>query len=134
MLWRDPRDIIGKTGWTRKAKHCFVGRVNYGRKTYYFAIMGSMSLWKDLKKLIDAFTGTITQYKRRTYHEKIWSREARKRIQRALKKGGFYRGAIDGKIGPQSQKAIVKFQKKQGIRADGMAGPSTYKRLKKYFK
>jgi len=22
LLWRDPRDIIGKTGWTRKARYC----------------------------------------------------------------------------------------------------------------
>lgn len=132
LLWRDPRDIVGKTGWTRKAKHCFVGRVNYGTRIYVFAIMGSVSLWKDLKTLIDAFTGTIIQNKRRTFHEKHWSPAERKRIQKALKKAGYYRGDIDAKFGPQTQKAIVQFQKKRGLKPDGMVGPKTYKLLKRY--
>jgi len=133
LLWRDPRDIIGKTGWTRKARHCFVGRVTYGVKVYTFAIMGSVRPWKDLKILIDAFTGSIKQFKRRTFHEKNWSLAERKKIQRGLKKARLYKGEIDGKFGPMTQKAIMQFQSRHKLRADGMVGKKTYRTLKKYF-
>jgi peptidoglycan hydrolase-like protein with peptidoglycan-binding domain len=53
-------------------------------------------------------------------------------IQTALKNAGFYSGVIDGKIGPNSKKAIVEFQKSQGLVADGKVGPKTWEALVKY--
>lgn len=53
-------------------------------------------------------------------------------IQRALKKAGFYHGPLDGKIGPQSRKAIQSFQTKHGLEPDGVVGPRTWKALEKY--
>jgi peptidoglycan hydrolase-like protein with peptidoglycan-binding domain len=53
-------------------------------------------------------------------------------IQTALKNAGFYSGAIDGKIGPNSKKAIVEFQKSQGLAADGKVGPKTWEVLVKH--
>jgi len=53
-------------------------------------------------------------------------------IQTALKNAGFYSGAIDVKIGPNSKKAIVEFQKSQGLAADGKVGPKTWEALVKY--
>jgi murein L,D-transpeptidase YcbB/YkuD len=53
-------------------------------------------------------------------------------IQTALKNAGFYTGTIDGKIGPNSKKAIIEFQKSQGLVADGKVGPKTWLALGKY--
>ena len=53
-------------------------------------------------------------------------------IQTALKNAGFYTGAIDGKIGPVSKKAIESFQKENGLTADGKVGPKTWEALSKY--
>jgi lipoprotein-anchoring transpeptidase ErfK/SrfK len=36
-------------------------------------------------------------------------------LQTLLKEKGFYRGAIDGKIGPQTQQAIMAFRKEVGV-------------------
>lgn len=55
-----------------------------------------------------------------------------KDIQRALKNANFYAGAIDGKIGPKTQKAIEEFQKAKGLKADGKVGPKTWAELEKY--
>lgn len=55
-------------------------------------------------------------------------------IQTALKKAGFYTGAIDGKIGPLTSKAIEEFQKANGLKADGKVGPKTWAVLNKYLK
>jgi len=47
-------------------------------------------------------------------------------IQTALKNAGYYTGLIDGKIGPQTKKAIEEFQKANGLQADGKVGPKTW--------
>lgn len=55
-----------------------------------------------------------------------------KDIQRALKAAGFYTGTIDGKIGPATKKAVMDFQKANGLKADGKVGPKTMAALDKY--
>jgi peptidoglycan hydrolase-like protein with peptidoglycan-binding domain len=55
-----------------------------------------------------------------------------KEIQTALKKAGYYAGAIDGKIGPKTMKAIEEFQKAKGLKVDGKVGPRTWAELEKY--
>ncbi|MDP3143645.1 MAG: peptidoglycan-binding domain-containing protein [Candidatus Omnitrophota bacterium] len=53
-------------------------------------------------------------------------------IQTALKNAGYYTGAIDGKIGPKSKKAIEAFQKDNGLKADGKVGSKTWAKLQAY--
>lgn len=57
-----------------------------------------------------------------------------KQIQLALKKAGFYKGAIDGKIGPQTRRAIREFQKARGLKPDGVVGKKTWEELRTYLK
>jgi D-alanyl-D-alanine carboxypeptidase (penicillin-binding protein 5/6) len=53
-LLDDPRtNVIGKTGWTRVAKKCFVGAATQDGRRVLFAVMGSTNLWGDLRRLID---------------------------------------------------------------------------------
>lgn len=47
-------------------------------------------------------------------------------IQAALKNAGYYAGAVDDKIGPQTKKAIEEFQKAKGLQVDGKVGPKTW--------
>ncbi len=54
------------------------------------------------------------------------------KIQTALKNAGVYNGAIDGKIGPASKRAIEAFQKSNGLKADGKVGPKTWAALEPY--
>lgn len=55
-----------------------------------------------------------------------------RQIQTALKNAGYYQGAIDGKIGPKSKKAIRDFQEAKGLKVDGKVGPKTWAELEKY--
>lgn len=57
---------------------------------------------------------------------------ANKEIQLALKNAGYYTGAIDGKLGPKSSRAIEEFQKANGLVADGKVGPKTWAALSRY--
>ncbi len=52
-----------------------------------------------------------------------------KEVQRRLKQWGYYSGAVDGIFGSATKKAVVAFQKKNGLTADGIVGKATYKAL-----
>jgi peptidoglycan hydrolase-like protein with peptidoglycan-binding domain len=64
--------------------------------------------------------------------EEKLSKDRKKQIQVALQKSGFYKGKIDGKIGPQTKRAIKAFQKANGLEADGIVGKRTAEKLNKY--
>ncbi|MBQ2676496.1 MAG: spore cortex-lytic enzyme [Clostridia bacterium] len=51
------------------------------------------------------------------------------KIQTRLKKWGYYKGSVDGIYGSQTKSAVMKFQKKNGLKADGIAGPATLKAI-----
>ena len=53
-------------------------------------------------------------------------------IQTALKNAGIYNGAIDGKIGPASKRAIEEFQRRNNLKADGKVGPKTWAALEQF--
>ena len=42
---------------------------------------------------------------------------------------GYYHGAIDGAIGPQTRAAVLEFQRAEGLTADGSPGPLTQEAL-----
>lgn len=57
---------------------------------------------------------------------------SKKEIQEALKAAGFYQGAIDGKLGPQTREAIRSFQQVHGLKVDGVVGRQTWEKLSPY--
>ena len=50
--------------------------------------------------------------------------------QKKLKTLGHYAGNIDDIFGPKTERAVMRFQKSEGIKADGIIGPVTRKHLK----
>lgn len=52
-----------------------------------------------------------------------------KEIQTRLKKWGFYNGKVDGIYGTATKNAVIKFQKKYGLTADGIAGKKTLAKM-----
>ncbi len=48
-----------------------------------------------------------------------------RQIQRKLKSLGFYNGSVDGIYGSATKNAVIAFQRSCGIKADGIAGPTT---------
>lgn len=52
-----------------------------------------------------------------------------KTMQRKLKNWGYYNGAIDGIFGAQTKKAVIYFQRKNGLTPDGIVGEKTLKAL-----
>ena len=52
-----------------------------------------------------------------------------RQIQTALKRQGYYNGAIDGVFGSATQTAVRKFQAAKGLAVDGICGTSTLSAL-----
>lgn len=46
-------------------------------------------------------------------------------VQQKLKQYGYYDDAVDGVFGKETYNAVVWFQEKNGLKADGAVGPST---------
>jgi len=99
---------VGKTGYTRAARHCFVGAfVSEGRE-YRVACMGSGRLWEDLKVLT---TGSSPKAPAAS----AWPSERLRAVQRALAKLGY--------------RSLARFQKEQHLLADGEPRDATCKAL-----
>ena len=52
-----------------------------------------------------------------------------KEVQRRLKQWGYYSGSVDGIFGSATKKAVIYFQQKNGLTADGIVGKATYAAL-----
>ena len=47
------------------------------------------------------------------------------RVQQRLKQYGYYDGVVDGVFGQETYAAVLWFQRKNGLTADGVAGSAT---------
>ena len=52
-LWRIEGAEGGKTGYTLAARQTYVGKFSNGEATFIVAIMGSETMWRDLKQLVN---------------------------------------------------------------------------------
>lgn len=131
MLWRRS-GVIGKTGYTRRARHCFVGYIQRGSKNAVVSVLGSRKLWADLNSLYDHHVGFKRAETRKglafgSRGKDVWQ------LQNALKKAGYFHDQATGFFGPITKRAVIQFQKAKGLSADGVVGPSTKKALAPYF-
>ena len=53
-------------------------------------------------------------------------------IQQALTQAGYYKGTVDGVMGPRTRRAIRAFQEASGLAVDGKCGRRTWDKLKQY--
>src|SRR5699024_3128610 len=52
-----------------------------------------------------------------------------RRLQRLLREEGFNPGSIDGIFGPQTQRAVIAFQRSENLTPDGIVGVNTWTAL-----
>ncbi|MBE5749678.1 MAG: spore cortex-lytic enzyme [Clostridiales bacterium] len=80
-----------------------------------------------------AVTGNIARPNVETAYAAVYQQGNRgttvKTIQRKLKNWGYYNGAVDGIFGSQTKTAVKYFQRKNGLKVDGIVGNQTLKAL-----
>lgn len=132
MLWRTG-GVIGKTGWTRTARHCFAGRVQARGQVIFVGLMGSQRrqyLWSDLRRIEAIPTGKMP--KPIVSAPEMPTRKETLKIQKALQHAGFFKGKPTGFYGKRTRAAVRNFQKAKGIQVTGTVGPQTWQKLKAY--
>jgi D-alanyl-D-alanine carboxypeptidase (penicillin-binding protein 5/6) len=132
MLWRTS-GVIGKTGWTRSARHCFAGRVQSRGRVIYVGLMGSPSrqyLWSDLRRIEYIPSGKMP--KPIASAPALPDRLETLKIQKALHRAGYFKGNPTGFYGKRTKASVRKFQKAKGLTVTGTVGPQTWKSLKAY--
>lgn len=131
MLWRAPHKIEGKTGFTRRALHCFVGNIKAPRRgDFMVAIMGSLRPWHDLTVLL-GITRAFEPFQMQFNRINLTQKEVAE-IQRALRLAGFSAGPVDGIFGSRTLKAVKAFQRSRALAPDGIVGAKTWARLKPF--
>jgi serine-type D-Ala-D-Ala carboxypeptidase (penicillin-binding protein 5/6) len=132
MLWRTD-GVIGKTGWTRTARHCFAGRIQSNGEVIFVGLMGSQKrqyLWSDLLRVAAVPSGKIP--KPVILAPKMPTRNETLKIQKALQRAGYFKGNPTGFYGKRTQAAARNFQRSKGLSATGWVGSDTWKKLKAY--
>jgi D-alanyl-D-alanine carboxypeptidase (penicillin-binding protein 5/6) len=86
LLWSNEDVIVGKTGYTRRARHCFVGAAERWNAAVIVAVLGSpnrQSLWRDSEELamkgfrVMANNEEPIVYFTKTHDEKIVTKKTR---------------------------------------------------------
>ncbi|MCK5160236.1 MAG: peptidoglycan-binding protein [Candidatus Aureabacteria bacterium] len=130
FLWQYPGMVIGKTGFTKAAGHCYAGYAVYGGKRVIVALLKSKKpVWADLNRLLDYAFGLNTVL---LDPNNNIVRDTRN-IQILLKKAGFNPGPIDGIKGPKTRAAIRKFQGQNNLKPTGVVDGKAWKKLKRFF-
>ena len=72
---------------------------------------------------------TILPYNVTTVHAAVLKQGSRgstvRTLQQKLKNWGYYTGSVDGIYGSKTTSAVKYFQRKNGLKVDGIAGPKT---------
>ena len=130
MLWSDKFDVIGKTGYTRSSRYCFVGRLIEKNKDVFLGILGSNKLWTDVRRLCSYPNAKMLTLVRA--NQRLWSTEAIVGIEQSLVNAGYAVGAVDGIFNLQTLAAVEIFQKDHDIPVDGILGGQTMSVLSNY--
>ncbi len=75
-----------------------------------------------------ALTVCLNAVQAATYRQGSTGQQVRT-IQDKLKRWGYYDGEVDGVFGSGTRAAVVKFQQKNGLTADGVVGQNTLRAL-----
>ena len=58
LLWKNwKKNIYGKTGYTKKARYCFVGYLEEGKDTFIMAVFGCRKRWSDIRYIVTTYGG-----------------------------------------------------------------------------
>jgi D-alanyl-D-alanine carboxypeptidase (penicillin-binding protein 5/6) len=135
LLWRYSNQlVVGKTGFTRAARRCFLGHATYGNNKVIICVLNTHERWIDEYKLLDYRFGQAKKKSKTSkaidINQKIHGKTGTIKIQRALYNAGYDPGGVDGIFGSKTLDAVLQFQRTFGLKVDGIVGKQTLVKLK----
>lgn len=112
----DVDEVLGKTGYTRRAQRCFAGQVVLGGRRHTIVLLGSKNLWGDLKILRTWTKNFVAALEHNRRH---LSRSGVKSWQSRLSKAGHDPGPVDGVWGAKTQMAYLRWEQARSKSPDG---------------
>jgi hypothetical protein len=88
----------------------------------------SVSYWLETEPGYRQYPTTFLPVLRRQFF-RFTNRFETMTAQTILRRTGFYTGALDGKYGAASRRAVLAFQKARRLDQDGVTGPATWREL-----
>lgn len=88
----------------------------------------SRALWLETRPGYRQYPTTFLPVLRRQFF-RFTNRFETLTAQTILRRTGFYTGALDGKYGAASRRAVLAFQKARQLDQDGVTGPATWREL-----
>lgn len=116
-LHDDRDEVLGKTGYTRRAQRCFAGEMELAGRPHRIVLLGSKDLWGDLRLLRD-WTKKFAEALNR--NRKVLTGDQVRSWQRKLDRAGLDPGPADGIWGARTQMAYLRWEQKRGGRPDGV--------------
>jgi D-alanyl-D-alanine carboxypeptidase len=123
--------VLGKTGFTNAARHCFLSFCDYKGRTLVVSILGaprSSVLWDELRKIYSIY---LNRDPRGIPSFMTRSKISLETLHAALAKAGFRLSKSEKVYGTYTKKAVTAFQKARKLQVDGIVGPQTWGALKK---
>jgi serine-type D-Ala-D-Ala carboxypeptidase (penicillin-binding protein 5/6) len=122
--------VMGKTGFTNAARHCFLSYCDFNGQSIAISILGeptSSVLWDDLRRAYESYMKTRPAYLP-AYMQK--NKISVAQLQDRLKNAGF---SVAGEsiYGARTRSAVEAFQKAKRLSVDGIVGPQTWSVLSK---
>lgn len=120
--------VLGKTGFTNDARHCFLSFCKLGDRNVAVSILGaptSSVLWAELRLVYDAYMKTRDVYLP-IYMAKQGISVAQ--LHEKLRMAGF---PVSGEntYGAATRKAVAAYQKSKRLASDGICGARTWESL-----
>jgi len=125
--------VLGKTGFTNLARHCFLSFCEYKGRTIAVCILGapkSSVLWDELRQLYRTYMNRSVQSQGLNAYM-INNHISLTDLHEALQRSGFPLEKSENVYGSYTKKAMSAFQKSHQLLVDGILGPQTWGVLKK---
>lgn len=117
-------EVIGKTGYTKLARHCFLSYGKSKKHEVIISILGNEKkfLWNDLR------AGYRLHLDREAYMPRFLKNNkiSLAKLHQLLKNKGFPVKKHETYYGPETRKAVKRFQIENRLSVDGIVGPQTW--------
>src|SRR5207245_10146939 len=120
LLTASAYQVIGKTGYTRPARRCFVGAATHGDRELIVALLGARDLWSDARRL---FAHGFGEAPDRT--PVVMARAARHRGRGLVQHVAARRASSEGDDDATADSRIARYAVRLGPYQSQQAAPPT---------